>query len=120
MRVPLIQAHGILHKEQRFLGQKRWAQCRRQVELVQKHSGHAQSSSAASSKYNTHIKRMTTGSESACAPAIAVIRASQLVLVISWQARVSHSYRTSPASPHLLHHNSFSAQHRDSRARQLR
>jgi len=40
-RVPLIQAHGILHEEQRFFRQERWAQRRRQVELVQKHSGHA-------------------------------------------------------------------------------
>lgn len=37
VRVPLIQAHGILHKQQRLLGQERRAQGSRQIELVKQH-----------------------------------------------------------------------------------
>lgn len=39
--VPLIKPHGILHKKERLLGQKRRAQGGGEVEMVQEHSEHS-------------------------------------------------------------------------------
>lgn len=41
MHLPLIETHGILHKQKRLLWQERRAQGGGQVELVQEHSGHS-------------------------------------------------------------------------------
>jgi hypothetical protein len=38
--IPLVQAHGILHEEERLVGQERWAQGCGEVERMQKHSDH--------------------------------------------------------------------------------
>ena len=45
--IPLIQSHGILHKQKCLLWQERWAQSGGQIELVQEHSGHSWGSSMA-------------------------------------------------------------------------